>query len=468
MKLYLRECRRIATSFVYFLFIAVLVFSWWGKFRGVTKTEINSANGKTSEAVGFDRPLLAEPKKDDDYFGTKTSEDNPEGIMTGVTRALLMEYKKNVYATYPLPVRNYKAVSLNGKEQARVLEILCEVTGLTEEQLNNLPKSYFPAVTGTIISTDRVDYDEEGNFHISGKDGKASDSSEEIDKTKKFMSQVTYERFKELMHEMETMIGEEGSYYQAEMMLTYFGMSEMNYEEAYAEYDQTIKSDKVTGGFARLFCDYMGLSLGLYPIFIIVFMLLEDRMDNMTELLYIRKVSSIKLVLTRYLAGITMVLIPVILLSFESLIPLIFFGNEHSISIDCFAYIKYILWWLLPTIMMVSAIGIIFTLLTDSPFAILLQFLWWIIDRGMTGLSGDTKVITLMIRHNTLRGYELIKDSFHDICINRLLMAGISILLVIFSVWILQQKRKGKINVANIYGKALGNIKSKFSSIHTK
>ena len=64
-----------------------------------------------------------------------------------------------------------------------------------------------------------------------------------------------------------------------------------------------------------------------------------------------------------------------------------------------------------------------------------------IIDRltfcypGMTGLSGDTKVITLMIRHNTLRGYELIKDSFYDICINRLLMAGISILLVIFSVW---------------------------------
>lgn len=341
MKLYFRECRRIATSFVYFLFIVVLVFSWWGKFRGVTKTEINSANGKTSEAVGFDRPLLAEPKKDDDYFGTKISEDNPEEIMTGVTRVLLMEYKKNVYAAYPLPLRNYKAVSLNGKEQARVLEILCEVTGLTEEQLNNLPKSYFPAVTGTIISTDRVDYDEEGNFHISGKDGKAAGSSEEIDKTKKFMSQVIYERFKELMHEMETTIGEEGSYYQAEMMMTYFGMSEMSYEEARAEYGQTIRGDKVTGGFARLFCDYMGLSLGLYPIFIIVFMWLKGRMDNMAELLYIRKVSSIKLVLTRYLAGI-------------------------------------------------------------------------------------------------------------------------SILLVIFSVWVLQQKRKEKINVANIYGKTLGNIKVSF------
>ena len=456
------------TSFVYFLFIVVLVFSWFGQFCGVTKTEIDWANGKTSETGSFDRPLLAEPKEDDDYFGTKTSEDNPEEIMTGVTRVLLMEYKRNVYATYPLPIRNYKAVSLDSKEQARVLEILCEVTGLTKEQLSNLPKSYFPAVTGTIISIDNADYDEDGNFYISSKDGKATSGSKKMDKTKRFVSQVTYERFKELMHEMETMIGEEGSHYQMEMMIAYFGMSEMSYEEACAEYDQTIKDDKVTGGFARLFCDYMGLSLGLYPIFIIVFMWLKDRLDNMTELLYICRISSLKLVLTRYLASITMVLIPVILLSFESLIPLISFGNKHSISIDYFTYIKYILCWLLPTVMMVSATGVFFTLLTDSPFAILLQFLWWIIDRGATGLSGDTKWTTLMIRHNTLRGYELIKDSFHVICINRLLMAGISILLIILSVWVLQQKRKGRINVANIYKKAFGNIKSKFSFIHTK
>lgn len=468
MKLYLKECRRIATSLVYFLFIAVLVFSWWGKFRGVTKTEIDWANGKTPANVGFDRPLLTKPTEEDGYFGMKTSEDNPEDIMTGVTRALLMEYKNNIYATYPLPVRNYKAVSLTSKEQERVLEILCEVTGLTEEQLSNLPQGYFPAVTGTIISTDSADFDEDGNLHMPSKEDNKTNGSEEMDKAKKFIPQVTYERFKELMREMETMIGEEGSQYSTEMMITYFGLSEMGYEEACVEYDQTIKGDKVTGSFARLFCDYMGLSLGLYPIFIIVFMWLKDHLDNMTEPLYTRKVSSLKLVLTRYLAGITMVFVPVILLSFESLIPLISFGSEHGISIDYFNYIKYIFWWLLPTIMIVSAIGLFFTLFTDSPIAILLQFLWWIIDKGATGLSGDTKSTTLMIRHNTLRGYELIKDNFHAICVNRLLMAGISILLVILSVWVLQQKRKGKINVANIYGKALGDIKSKFSFIHTK
>ncbi len=467
MKLYLRECRRIATSVVYFLFIAVLVFNWWGKFRGVTKTEIDRASGKIPANISFDRPLLAEPAEEDEYFGMKTSEDNPEEIMTGVTRNLLKEYKANVYATYPLGI--YKAVALDGKGQAHVLEILCEITGLTEEQLNNLPQGYFPAVTGAIISFDSAEADKDGTLHMpDGEDNKANGSSEETDKTKRFIPQVTYERFKELMREMETIIGEKGSQYSTEMMITYFGMSEMSYEEAYAEYNQAIKDDEVTGSFARLFCDYMGLSLGLYPIFIIVYMWLKDRLDNMTELLYIRRVSSLKLVLTRYFAGITMVFLPVILLSFESLIPLISFGSEHGISIDYFAYIKYILWWLLPTIMIVSAIGVFFTLLMDSPIAVLLQFLWWIIDKGVTGLSGDTKITTLMIRHNTLRGYELIKDNFHNICINRLLMAGISILLVILSVCVLQQKRKGKINAANIYDKALGNFKSKFSFMHTK
>lgn len=32
------------------------------------------------------------------YFGSKASEENPEEIMTGVTRALLSEYEANSYA----------------------------------------------------------------------------------------------------------------------------------------------------------------------------------------------------------------------------------------------------------------------------------------------------------------------------------------------------------------------------------
>ena len=344
MKLYLKECKKITASIIFYLFIAILIFSWFQNFRGVTQTEINWANGIEPTDIGFERPLLSKPSKKDDYFGSKVSEDNPEAIMTGVTRALLSEYEANSYATYPLGY--YKAITLSGDEQKQVLGILCEITGLTEEELKNLPDDYFPAVTGTIISFDAMNVDKDGNLNM--EMGSGTDTKSEDNKYAHFVSQVTYEHFKELMRKMEAIIGEKGSQYSPEMMITYFGMSEMTYEEALEEYNQTINQDKVTDGFARLFCDYMGLALGLYPVFLVVIIWMKDRMSNATELIYSRNISSTKLLLSRYLAGITMVLIPVLLLSLESLVPLISFGAKNGIQIDCFAYIKYIVWWLLP------------------------------------------------------------------------------------------------------------------------
>ncbi len=460
MRLYLKECKKITASIIFYLFIAILIFSWFQNFRGVTQTEINWANGIEPTDIGFERPLLSKPSEKDDYFGSKVSEDNSEAIMTGVTRALLSEYEANSYATYPLGY--YKAITLSGDEQKQVLGILCEITGLTEEELKNLPDDYFPAVTGTIISFDAMNVDKDGNLNM--EMGSGTDTKSEDNKYAHFVSQVTYEHFKELMRKMEAIIGEKGSQYSPEMMITYFGMSEMTYEEALEEYNQTINQDKVTGGFARLFCDYMGLALGLYPVFLVVIIWMKDRMSNATELIYSRNISSTKLVLSRYLAGITMVLIPVLLLSLESLVPLISFGAKNGIQIDCFAYIKYIVWWLLPEVMVVCAIGMFFTLLTDSPIAIVLQFLWWMVDKGATGLSGDTKLTTLMIRHNTLRGYETIQEGLQIIWMNRLLMAGIGILFVVLSIWVLTSKRKGKINAANVYNRGLGYIQGKLSS----
>ena len=460
MKLYRKECKKIAASILYYLFIAILMFHWHQNFQGVTQTEIAWANGTAPADIGFERPLLAKPSEEDDYFGSKVSEEDPEAIMTGVTRALLAEYEDNSYAAYPLGY--YKAITLSDDKQRQVLEILCEITGLTEKELKNLPEDYFPAVTGTMISFNAMNVDKDGKLNM--KMGSSTGTKSEDNKYTHFVSQVTYEHFKELMQEMEAIIGEKGSQYSPEMMITYFGMSEMTYEEALEEYHQTINQDKVTGGFARLFCDYMGLELGLYPIFLAVMIWMKDRMSNAAELIYSRKVSSAKLVLSRYIAGIMMVFIPVLLLSLESLVPLISFGAKNDIPIDCFAYIRYIAWWLLPEVMAICAVGMFFTLLTDSPIAIAVQFLWWMADKGATGLSGDTTSTTLMIRHNTLRGYEIIQENLQTICINRLLMVGIGILFVILSIWILTLKRKGKINAANVYNRGLAYIQSKLSS----
>lgn len=209
MKLYFKECKKIAASVIYYFFIAILVFSWFQNFRGVTKTEINWEKGIPPADIGFERSLLSKPSQEDDYFGSKVSEDDPAAIMMGVTRALLSEYESNRYATYPIGY--YKAITLSDDEQKRVLEILCEITGLTEEQLKDLPEDYFPAVTGTIISFDAMNVDEKGNLNTVM--GNRADTESGDDKYKHFVSQVTYEHFKELMREMESIIGENGSQY---------------------------------------------------------------------------------------------------------------------------------------------------------------------------------------------------------------------------------------------------------------
>lgn len=462
MKLFFKECRRTVVSLVYILFLAVMIYSWWGNFKGVTKSEINSANGISSNGMSFDRPLLLKPYESDTFFGTKTSEENPEKIMTGVTRLLIMEHKNNCYSTYPIGY--YKAVSLNDESQKRVQEIICEITGLNEEQLKNLPDDYFPAATGIIISTKNSTTDSNGNIKINNHSDNESDTddSDSNDKTKKFISQVTYDHFKNLMHEMEDLIGEKNSNYSEKMMITYFGMNDMTYEEAYEEYTKTIETDKITGGFARLFCDYMGLVAGFYPVFITIFIWLKDRVGNTSDIIYSKRKSSSRIVISRFTANITAVLIPLFLLSLQSLIPLIGFCKKNNLSADWFAYAKYILWWLLPTVIIVTAFSMFITLLTDSPIAAALQFVWWIIDKGTTGLSGDTHLTTLMIRHNSLRGSKLISVNLQKICFNRLLITFTGIIFVILSIFVLEQKRRGKLNASVFYSKALKNIRNKF------
>ena len=491
MKLYFKECRKIATSVIYYVFLIFLVVSWYQNYFGLTQQEINWAGGGKAPEYTFDRPLLSKPSTEDSDYGSKTVE-NPERIMVGATDALLSEYKVNCYATYPFGY--YKAVVLDHEKQERILAILCEITGLTSEQLSNLPAGYFPATNGTIFHMEQEEENADSGLSItmgdkagktgdeyeitivgdgsddaeasSGKDGNST--TEEKDYTKIFVSQVSYEHFKELMNEVEEIIGEKGSRYSMEMMITYFGVTGMTYDEAMADYTQTIEKDRITGGFARLFCDYTGQTLGLYPVFLVIAIWLKDKRSRMEELIYSRESSSAKLLTARYLACVTMILFPVILLSFESLIPLIRFGAEQNLTVDYFAFLKYILWWLLPTIMVVSAAGTFLTLLTDTPVAILMQFAWWMIDRGVTGLSGDTKWFTLMIRHNTLRGYDVIQDSLKIIWLNRTMMILASIVLLVCSTWILGQKRKGKMNAAVIYRKWISAFKGKLEAIHKK
>ena len=456
--MFLKEMKKTVCSVVYLLFLALMIYNWYENFYGVTEKEIRKAYESDSSVYSTvtGGAILAEPDPETGSYGTK-SEENPEKIMCGGTDKLIIEYLNNSYATYP--VSYYKEVILDEEEQEKILEIIQEITGLNEEQISNLPDDYFPRVNGNII---HMESGAETEMDIAADIGEADVAAEAKDYTKHFISQVTYDRFKELMAEASDIIGP-GSNYTRDNLLLYYGQVEMDYEEAVDEYHTTIYDDKVTIAFARLFCDYLSRTLGLYPVFLAVAMWMRDRRCRMQELIDVKTIGTARLIIVRYLALLAAVLLPVFLLSLESLIPLVEFSVETGIEIDLFAFAKYILWWLLPTSMIVLALGMFLTILTRTPVAVIVQLVWWFMDSSFTELSGDTGLFTLMIRHNLLNGSELIRQDLGIIWMNRGIMAGVAVLLVLLSIVIYDMKRGGKLEQKNKMPKWLGALAKRFS-----
>ncbi len=460
--LFARELKHVCASAVYVVFLGFLLFGWKTNFCGVTQREISAAAGEelTADSLAAGGAFLKKPEKSDESYGAR-KKVVPEKIMCGGTDMLLLEYLKNSYASYPFGY--YKEVVLDDKEQEQVLEIIKEITGLEEEQLSNLPDGYFPQVNGNIIhmGQDGAAFDgalkEDGSLsfsaggHLQGQAGYRSCSDESLSfsaggqEAVQFEAQVSYERFLELMTKVERLIGP-GSNYSEEMLTEYYGQVEMTYEEALAAYEETIREDQVSRAFARLFCDYMGRMLGLYPAFVAVVFWRKDRRCHMQELVGSRQTATARLVITRYLALTTAALAPAMLLSFESLLPLMRYSAETGIAIDVFAFAKYILWWLAPTAMAVMALAMFLTILTRLSLAIPVALVWWLADSAASGLSGNIGVFTLMIRHNLLGGRQIIEENFTVICLNRGLLILVSCALVGLSVMAYERKRDGRTN----------------------
>lgn len=458
--LFIKELKKICFSFVYVLFLGLLLFNWHENFYGVTAKEISGSQGNdvsiSSELTGGS--ILKKAEKDAKSYGTK-KEEVPDKIMCGSTDNLIMEYLANSYATYPFGY--YKEVVLNKKEQQEILDIIKEITGLNEQQINHLPDDYFPAVNGNIFHIGANGEDTNGGFTFNPTANSTPQKSKDL--TENFIAQVSYEYFKELMAKADDIIGS-GSAYSMERLTEYYGQSEMTYEEATNEYEKTIYDDNVSTAFARLFCDYMTRDLGLYPVFLVVIFWLKDKRNRMNELIDCKQVGTAKLITIRFLAMLVAVMIPIVVLSFESLIPLIEFSTNTGIPIDVFAFLQYIIWWLLPTTMIVIALGMFLTILTSTPIAVLIQFAWWFIDTSMTALSGGTKIFTLMIRHNLLQGSELIKQDFILICLNRGLLVILSLLLAGISVAIYNKKREGTLNYDFCLQKHFGFFEKRFTT----
>ena len=397
-----KEIKKAAISITFFVFIIALLA------MPLSEDVLNFSN----------HDVITAPKQGEDY-GIQQKEV-PELIMPAAFNSLYNEFTANEYIAYPIGF--YKNVKLNETDKEKMAEIISTLSGVPVNDLLT--------------------------------------SANSIEVT--LSDDISYEEFKECMKQADDLIGG-GSNYSESNLLNYSYVA-ITYEEAVTNYNLIANEDKFTGAYARLFCDYVGIILSILPVFIAVAICLKDKRAKMNDLIYVRKTSSFKLILSRYFAVVISVMLPTVILAYISNSTV--WGQYSGMALDYLAPLKYALGWLMPSVMIAAAIGMFFTELTGTPIAIAIQALWWFIDlnAGVGRLRGVHTLFELTPRHNSLGNTQIFLDEFHTLVTNRLIIAGAALLLVAVTVIIYEQKRRGKFSgyrEIKRHNTSLANRKSK-------
>ncbi|MCH5194452.1 MAG: ABC transporter permease [Oscillospiraceae bacterium] len=408
--LFFKECKKVIFSLTFIIYLATAFAMYFTQFHN-------------------DRAPVRKPSPSDEYFGTVARED-PEIMMPNAVEGLVGEYLSGSFSAYPYGF--YKNVRLNEKKKTRLAEVITELSGLTAYDLDNFEDyqegGYVMSEGGSIV------YEEANLPEINIPDD------------------LTYERFRQLMREADKIIGG-GSRYSDEFIVGNFSLVPKTYEDALAEYARFLNDDKITGAYARLYCDYMGIDLAILPVFVAAALAGLDKKSRMEQLVYSRKVSSAKLVFTRFFALVAVMLIPVIITA------VIAYFNVKNIypgaALDNFAFFRCAGYWLVPNILVSAAVGMLVTEMMSGLIAILVQGGWWFMSifASEGGLTGEIKPFTLVMRHNNVLKADVFAMEMKIVIFNRIFFTVLSIALVALTAIIYGLKRRGIFNGLSDLGK---------------
>ncbi len=425
--LLLKECRQMLKCLTYYVIIICMLL--------IYTTQLGSEN-------------VSKPIPGQESYGFAASED--ESVIMNMSLAnLTREYLYNNYSTYPIGF--IKKVVLSKEKQREIGDIITEVTGMERDQLDDWLKESYSDKYWVDSSGNGDSYSISANGEVVAKEGDAqepntnttgTDGSDELQL--KVLPDVTYEHFTELMTKADKLLGGGSSYARDELQSNAYVPK--TYEQALQDYNDIIEKDHLTGAYARIFCDYLGITLAILPVFLAVTRGLRDRRAKAAEIIGSRRASSFHIVISRYLAMVTMLLLPVLLLSSFMGIACIITGVRQGIAVDYLAFPKYILVWLLPTIMITTSVGMLLTELTDTALAIIVQGFWWYISAFTGNLSGNCGW-NLLPRHNTVGEYDLFMENIRQFTLNRMVYTLIAILLLFISIWLYESKRRGRLDI---------------------
>ncbi len=409
MKLFLKEFKKIIFSFTYLLYVCVVFVMYFSQFAG-------------------DMNYISPPQKNLESYGY-TAKEIPEILMPAAVQGLVDGYASGSFTAYPLGF--YKEVRLTEKKKNALAEIITKLSGLTKEQLDALEYD----------DTDGYEPVPDGNGGFILVEKEQSLNKPEI----KIPNDLTYEEFRELMRQADKIIGG-GSNFSDDYIVGNFSLVPKTYEEALAEYNEVIYEEKITPAYARLFCDYSGIDLAIMPVFAAAAFADKDRKSRISEFIYSRKISSAKLVMTRFSALVCTMILPVILTVIHAEYTVC--KMYDGFSLDVFAIPKYALLWLVPTMLTAISVGMLFTELFSPLAAVFVQGVWWFADifASSGSLHGNIKSFTLVPRHNSLYYSDAFFSRIKIFTFNRVFFTLLSAVLVIFTIFVYEAKREGHLN----------------------
>lgn len=407
--LFKKECKMTWKSLIFWLYIAAVTLFFFSQMG----------------TIQFEpKPLPGE----EEGYGSKIS-NKKEDQMKGTLGLLAESYMEDQFTT--APVGFTKKVNLNHQEKKEIGNILEETTGLSLSEIRTRYGKWMNNHSTELEDGSRILWD--GQFLIDPE------------------SDLTYRMFLRKMKQVCDILGP-GSDYTKEQIKNN-AIVERTYEDALADYQHLIRDDRLTGGYARLFCDYMGIILGILPAFAAVTRSLRDQRAKMTELIYIRRASSFTIILSRYMALCISFMIPVLLLSCFPLAACIEFAEGTEIHPDMTAFAVYSLGWLLPTVMVVTALGMIMTELTGSAAGVIVQAVWWFLSvfSGADSMEGGAYGMNLIPRHNTEFNYEGFHNQFSQLLVNRIFYVVLALALLTAAALIFEARRKGRFGNGTIF-----------------
>lgn len=451
MRLFGMECKKIAKSVLYWVLVLALLAVSLYQYDPSVESELHRTNDPAS--VFYTAP-------DGDYAEERNSvpdEAMEHTMMIGATKLLMYNYRDNCYQYYPFGYVKEKTMS--DKEQAVILQYLMELTGLREQELagtkdgagdTNIGDVPISGGGAFVLEPGKGSTNENGQFVIRPDEwqyvpGDGTSSETPSQSSGSFEIQVSFERFKEIMEEVSRMIGRNSYFSWTMLKLYYFGNDMEEAPITERQHREFYEGDRVTGAFARYYCDSISISVLFLPAFVIVDLMLRDKRRKMQGLTYPRTISSAKLICTRYAAAVCMTMLPILILPVKSLVVLMRYCGSIGVQADALAFVKYTLVWILPTVLLIMAISLVVTALLENYTAILLAGLIWLVGKPTVDKleGGNYGLFDLIIRHNTLKGHGRMMENIQMLALNRITISVIALALVGLAVLVYSKKRKG-------------------------